>query len=110
MGAELIFITAGMGGGTVPRCSAGSPAARETHALIVAVVTTPFSLKDTSALMMLWPEYPDYGLKWTLDCSTQRQLLRLMSEDASMEEAFRQPCVVTQGIMSISKLVNVPVR
>ncbi len=45
-GADLVFITAGMGGGTG---SGASPlvarAAKETGALVVAIVTTPFSFE-----------------------------------------------------------------
>jgi len=111
MGAELIFITAGMGGGTgTGAAPLVARAARETHALIVAVVTTPFSfeghkrLDDAMAgISRLRPEVDN------LIVVHNDRLLRLMSEDASMEEAFKTADgVVTQGIMSISKLVNVP--
>ena len=110
-GAELIFITAGMGGGTgTGAAPMVARVARETHALIVAVVTTPFSFEGhkrldqaMAGISRLRPEVDN------LIVVHNDRLLRLMSEDASMEEAFKTADgVVTQGIMSISKLVNVP--
>jgi cell division protein FtsZ len=84
--------------------------ARETRALIVAVVTTPFSFEGhkrldqaMAGISRLRPEVDN------LIVVHNDRLLRLMTEDASMEEAFKTADgVVTQGIMSISKLVNVP--
>jgi cell division protein FtsZ len=110
-GAELIFITAGMGGGTgTGAAPLVARVARETHALIVAVVTTPFSFEGhkrldqaMAGISRLRPEVDN------LIVVHNDRLLRLMTEDASMEEAFKTADgVVTQGIMSISKLVNVP--
>ena len=110
-GAELIFITAGMGGGTGTGAAPQvARVARETHALIVAVVTTPFNFEGQkrldqamSGVSRLRPEVDN------LIVVHNDRLLRLMAEDASMEEAFKTADgVVTQGILSISKLVNVP--
>ena len=110
-GAELIFITVGMGGGTgTGAAPAVARLARETKALTIAVVTTPFAFEGAKRLdqamagiARLRPEVDN------LIIVHNDRLLRLMTEDASMEEAFKTAdSVVTQGILSISKLVNMP--
>jgi len=110
-GAELIFITVGMGGGTgTGAAPAVARIARETKALTIAVVTTPFAFEGAKRLdqamagvARLRPEVDN------LVIVHNDRLLRFVSEDASMEEAFKTAdSVVTQGILSISKLVNMP--
>jgi cell division protein FtsZ len=109
--AELVFITAGMGGGT----GTGSAPyvahlAKEMGALVVGVVTTPFSFEGTRRIGMaiagvsrLRP-YVD-----NLVVIHNDRLLQYVSHDAEMIEAFKTADeVVTQGILSVSELINVP--
>ncbi len=109
--AELVFITAGMGGGTG---SGAAPyvayLAKEMGAVVVAVVTTPFSFEGRRRLdraiagvSRLQP-YVD-----NLIVIHNDRLLQYVDHDAEMIEAFRTADeVVTQGIMSVSELINVP--
>ncbi len=109
--AELVFITAGMGGGT------GTGAApyvayltKEMGAVVVGVVTTPFSFEGSRRLdraiagvSRLRP-YVD-----NLIVIHNDRLLEFVDHDAEMLQAFRTADeVVTQGIMSLSELINVP--
>ena len=109
--SELVFVTAGMGGGTG---TGAAPyvayLAKEMGALVVGVVTTPFSFEGRrrlgSALAgvdRLRP-YVDNLIMIHND-----RLLTYVNHDAPMVEAFRTADeVVTQGIMSVSELINVP--
>lgn len=109
--AELVFITAGMGGGTG---SGAAPyvahLAKETGALVVGVVTTPFNFEGSrrigeaiAGVARLRP-YVD-----NLIVIHNDRLLKYVNHDAGMIEAFKTADeVVTQGILSVSELVNVP--
>ena len=109
--AELVFITAGMGGGTG---TGAAPyvayLAKEMGAVVVAVVTTPFSFEGSrridraiAGVARLRP-YVD-----NLIVIHNDRLLESVDHDAQMIEAFRTADeVVTQGIMSVSELINVP--
>ena len=108
---ELVFITAGMGGGTgsgaAPYCAY---LAKEMGALVVGVVTTPFSFEGKRRLGQAMA-----GLDrlrpylHNLIVIHNDRLLTYVNRDAPMVEAFRTADeVVTQGIVSISELINVP--
>jgi cell division protein FtsZ len=109
--AELVFVTAGMGGGTG---TGAAPyvayLAKELGALVVGVVTTPFTFEGRRRLGQavagvdrLRP-YVDNLIMIHND-----RLLSYVNHDAPMVEAFRTADeVVTQGIMSVSELINVP--
>ncbi len=106
-----MFITAGMGGGTG---TGAAPyvayLAKEMGAVVVAVVTTPFSFEGSrridraiAGVARLRP-YVD-----NLIVIHNDRLLEYVDHDAQMIEAFRTADeVVTQGIMSVSELINVP--
>ena len=108
---ELVFITAGMGGGTG---TGAAPyvayLAKELGALVVGVITTPFSFEGNRRLGhamagvdRLRP-YVD-----NLIIIHNDRLLSYVNHDAPMIEAFKTADeVVTQGIMSVSELINCP--
>ncbi len=108
---ELVFITAGMGGGTgsgaAPYCAY---LAKEMGALVVGVVTTPFSFEGKRRLGQAMAGLD--RLRPYLDnliVIHNDRLLSYVNRDAPMVEAFRTADeVVTQGILSISELINVP--
>ena len=109
--SELVFVTAGMGGGTG---TGAAPyvayLAKEMGALVVGVVTTPFSFEGrrrlgsaVAGVDRLRP-YVDNLIMIHND-----RLLTYVNHDAPMVEAFKTADeVVTQGIMSVSELINVP--
>jgi cell division protein FtsZ len=109
--AELVFITSGMGGGTGTGASPRvASIAKDMGALVVGVVTTPFSFEGSrrigqamNGVARLRP-YLD-----NLIVIHNDRLLRYVDHDAEMVEAFRTADdVVTQGILSVSELINVP--
>ncbi|MFQ5872685.1 MAG: cell division protein FtsZ [Dehalococcoidia bacterium] len=109
--AELVFITAGMGGGTGTGAAPYvAEVAKGMGALAVGVVTTPFSfeggrrLNQAIAGVARLRSYVD-----NLIVIHNDRLLHFVDHEAGMDEAFRTADeVVTQGIMSVSELINVP--
>ena len=109
--AELVFITSGMSGGTGTGAAPYvAHLAKEMGALVVGVVTTPFSFEGRrrigeaiAGVSRLRP-YVD-----NLIVIHNDRLLQYVSHDAPMMDAFRTADeVVTQGILSVSELINVP--
>lgn len=109
--SELVFITSGMGGGTGTGAAPYvAHLAKEMGALVIAVVTTPFSFEgsrrigDAIAGVARLRPYVD-----NLIVIHNDRLLQYVDQDAEMMEAFRTADeVVTQGILSVSELINVP--
>jgi cell division protein FtsZ len=109
--AELVFVTSGMGGGTGTGAAPYvAHLAKEMGALVVGVVTTPFSFEGQrriheaiAGVSRLRP-YVD-----NLIVIHNDRLLQYVDHDAQMIDAFRTADeVVTQGILSVSELINVP--
>ena len=109
--SELVFITSGMGGGTGTGAAPYvAHLAKEMGALVVGVVTTPFSFEGSrrieeaiAGVARLRP-YVD-----NLIVIHNDRLLQFVNHDAEMIEAFRTADeVVTEGILSVSELINVP--
>jgi cell division protein FtsZ len=110
-GADMVFIAAGMGGGTG---SGASPVlariARERGALTIAVVTKPFAFEAgrrhgvAQAGIKRLEEEVD-----TMVVVSNDQLLHLVNERVSLDIAFRiADEVLRQGIQGISELVTQP--
>ena len=109
---DLVFLAAGMGGGTgTGAAPVVADIARESGALVVAVVTTPFSFegsrrKETALLGVA-------GLRDKVDniivIHNDRLLHLFGDEDVSMDEALRRADdAVMLGVLSVAELVNVP--
>jgi len=110
-GSDMIFITAGAGGGTgtgaapiVARIS------REVGALTVGVITKPFGFEGTRR-----SEAADVGIQAlaeevdTLIVVPNNRLLTILEKGTSMVEAFRvADDVLRQGVQGISDLVTLP--
>ena len=109
--SELVFITAGMGGGTgTGAAPVVAHMAKEMGALVVGVVTTPFSFEgsrrigDAIAGVSRLRPFVD-----NLIVIHNDRLLKYVDHDSEMIDAFRTADeVVTQGIISVSELINVP--
>jgi cell division protein FtsZ len=108
-GAEMVFITAGMGGGTGTGASPiVAQLAREEGALTVGVVTKPFlfegrarARKAEQGIAML-AEQVD-----SLICIPNEKLLTLEGEDLSFIDAFRKADeVLYQAVKGISDLIT----
>ncbi len=110
-GADMIFITAGLGGGTG---TGASPViarlARETNALTIGVVTKPFSFEGSRRRQIA--EEGQEQLKEhvdTLIVIPNDRLLQIVDKRASVQEAFATADdVLRQGIQGISELITIP--
>ncbi|MDV2582553.1 cell division protein FtsZ [Alkalibacillus haloalkaliphilus] len=110
-GADMVFVTAGMGGGTgTGAAPVIAHVAKEIGALTVGVVTRPFlfegrkrSTHATSGVDTL-KENVD-----TLIVIPNDRLLELVDKNTPMLEAFREADnVLRQGVQGISDLIAVP--
>jgi cell division protein FtsZ len=110
-GADMVFVTAGMGGGT------GTGAApeiasitRELGALTVGVVTKPFTFEGKKRTLQA--EQGVSALKENVDTLIvipNDRLLEVVEKNTPMLQAFREADnVLRQGVQGISDLIAVP--
>ncbi len=108
---DLIFVTAGMGGGTGTGAAPFvAEAAKQTGALVVGVVSTPFSWEGQRRLETAMAGVGRLHEKVdNLIVIHNDRLMRLLKKDVSMNEALqRADEAVMYGILSVAELVNVP--
>jgi cell division protein FtsZ len=110
-GSDMVFITAGMGGGTGTGAAPVVAAiAKEQGALTVAVVTKPFHFEGRRR--MLSAEEGLIKLKEKVDTIIvvpNDRLKAVMDKKSTMTEALRTADdVLRQGIQGISELITVP--
>jgi cell division protein FtsZ len=110
-GSDMIFITAGAGGGTgTGAAPIVARIAREVGALTVAIVTKPFGFEGSRR-----SEQADRGIEAlaeevdTLIVVPNNRLLTVLDKQTAMVEAFRvADDVLRQGVQGISDLVTLP--
>ena len=110
-GTDLVFITAGMGGGTGTGAAPVVAAiAKELGALTVAVVTKPFAFEGRRRMMNA--EQGIANLRKNVDTLVvipNDKLTQNFNKDITMVEAFRRADdVLRQGIQGISDLIVFP--
>ncbi|GCE48450.1 cell division protein FtsZ [Thermosporothrix hazakensis] len=110
-GSDMVFITAGMGGGTGTGASpVVAQIARELGALTVGVVTKPFTFEGKKR--QLAAEEGIANLKQhvdTLITVPNDRLLHIADKRTPLSEAFKlADDVLRQGIQGISDLITVP--
>ena len=110
-GADMVFVTAGMGGGTGTGAAPEIAAiARELGALTVGVVTRPFTFEGRKR--SLQAEQGVEALKEKVDTLIvipNDRLLEIVDKNTPMLEAFREADnVLRQGVQGISDLIAVP--
>jgi cell division protein FtsZ len=110
-GSDMIFITAGMGGGTgTGAAPIISQIGKEVNALTIGVVTRPFMFEG--AHRMQSAESGIQNLKKvadTLIVIPNDRLLQIVDKRASLKDAFRvADDVLRQGVQGISELITVP--
>jgi cell division protein FtsZ len=110
-GADMVFITAGMGGGTGTGASPViAQIAREIGALTVGVVTKPFTFEGSRR--RLSAEEGSNALKEQVDTLItipNDRLLQIADKKTTLNEAFRiADDVLRQGIQGISDLITEP--
>ncbi len=110
-GADMVFVTAGMGGGTgTGAAPVVSQVAKECGALTIGVVTRPFTFEGgrrsqaAEAGITKMKEHAH-----TLISIPNDRLLQLADKKSSLQDAFRMADdVLRQGIQGISELITVP--
>src|SRR5436305_10260108 len=110
-GADMIFVTAGAGGGTgTGAAPIVARIARELGALTVGIVTRPFGFEGSRRR-----EQADEGIEQlsdevdTLIVVPNNRLLSVLDKGTAMVEAFRvADDVLRQGVQGISDLVTLP--
>jgi cell division protein FtsZ len=110
-GSDLVFITAGLGGGTG---TGGAPIvaeiAKEIGALTIGVVTRPFTFEGRRRISQA-----DEGIAAlqsrvdTLIVIPNNKLLSVINEQTPVQEAFRYADdVLRQGVQGISDIITIP--
>jgi cell division protein FtsZ len=110
-GADMIFIAAGMGGGTgTGAAPVVAQVAKECGALTIGVVTKPFTFEgnkrsaSAEAGINRLKDHVD-----TLIVIPNDRLLQIVDKRASLKDSFRMADdVLRQGIQGISELITVP--
>ncbi|HMV99018.1 MAG TPA: cell division protein FtsZ [Acidobacteriota bacterium] len=110
-GADMVFITSGMGGGTgTGAAPIVAGLASELGALTVAVVTKPFSFEGRKRMLQA-----ERGLAELKECVDtvitipNERLLHTVDRNTSLAEAFRTADdVLRQAVQGISDLITVP--
>jgi cell division protein FtsZ len=110
-GSDLVFITAGMGGGTgTGAAPIVAETAKEAGALTVGVVTRPFTFEGRRRM-----NQADEGIAAlqgrvdTLIVIPNDKLLSVISEQTPVQEAFRAADdILRQGVQGISDIITIP--
>lgn len=110
-GADMVFLTAGMGGGTgTGSIATAATIAKQIGALTVAVVTKPFTFEGSRRMMV--GEEGIEGLKDKVDALIvipNQRLLEVVDKTMSLFEAFKlADSVLGQGVQGISDLIVMP--
>jgi cell division protein FtsZ len=110
-GANMVFITAGMGKGTGTGASpVVAEIAKELGILTVGVVTKPFNYEGSRKMRVA-----DEGIENlitqvdSLIVVLNEKLFEVMDEDATLEDAFkRADDVLNNAVAGIAEIINVP--
>ena len=110
-GADMVFITGGMGGGTgTGACPIVAQISREVGALTIGVVTRPFTFEGSRRI-----QAAEGGISQlkeqsdTLIVIPNDRLLQIVDKRANLHEAFNiADDVLRQGVQGISELITVP--
>ncbi len=110
-GTDMVFLTAGMGGGTGTGATPViARAAKEVGALTVAVVTKPFTFEGTRRMVAAEEGIEQLKDKVdTLIVIPNQRILDVVDKKLSLLEAFKvADSVLTQGVQGISDLITMP--
>ncbi len=110
-GADMVFVTAGMGGGTGTGAAAKvAQLAKSTGALTIGVVTKPFMFEGARRAKSA--EIGLANLKENVDTLIvipNDRLLEMADRRISLDQSFRMADdILRQGIQGISELITVP--
>ncbi len=110
-GADMVFVTAGMGGGTgTGAASIVAQIGRELGSLTIGVVTRPFSFEGSRRIQVAesgiekLKEHAD-----TLIVIPNDRLLQIVDKHVNLQDSFKiADDVLRQGVQGISELITVP--
>jgi cell division protein FtsZ len=110
-GADLVFLTAGLGGGTGAGASpVVATLAKELDALTIAIVTKPFSFEGSKRMQQAERSVND--LAASVDILTTMpndRLLAISSKGTSMAQAFKlADDILRQAVQGISEIILKP--
>ncbi|EAM51192.1 cell division protein FtsZ [Crocosphaera watsonii WH 8501] len=108
---DLVFITAGMGGGTGTGAAAiVAEIAKERGCLTVGVVTRPFTFEGRRRMVQAGQGISDLQNNVdTLIIIPNNQLLQVISPETPLREAFlAADNVLRQGVQGISDIITIP--
>ena len=110
-GADMVFVTAGMGGGTgTGAAPIVAATAKELGILTIGVVTKPFTFEGKKRLAQA--ERGIASLKGKVDTLVvipNDKLLQVIDRKTSIVEAFKMADdILRQGVQGISDLISVP--
>ena len=109
--ADLVFITAGMGGGTgTGAAPIVAEVAKEMGALTVGVVTRPFTFEGRRRTTQAEEGIAALQTRVdTLIVIPNNKLLSVISEQTPVQEAFRvADDILRQGVQGISDIITIP--
>ena len=110
-GADMLFITAGMGGGTgTGAAPVVAQVAKELGILTVAVVTKPFELEGSKRMTIADHGIAELG-KYVDSLITipNEKLLAVLGSDTTLIDAFQSANEVLQGaVQGIAELITTP--
>jgi len=110
-GADMVFITGGMGGGTgTGACPIVAQISREVGALTIGVVTRPFTFEGSRRIQAAEGGIDELKEQAdTLIVIPNDRLLQIVDKKANLHEAFNiADDVLNQGVQGISELITVP--
>ena len=101
-GADMVFITAGMGGGTGTGAAPVVALAKEMGILTVAVVTKPFPFEGRRRMQVALKGIEELSQLRLADHHPERKLITVLGRNATMIQAFRAANDVLQGAVQAS--------
>jgi len=110
-GADMIFITAGMGGGTgTGAAPIIAQIAKDMRTLTIGVVTRPFTFEGSRRAQLAEDGIQHLKSKAdTLIVIPNDRLLQLVDQDATLYDSLKEADgVLHQGVQGISELITVP--
>ncbi|HAX72888.1 MAG TPA: cell division protein FtsZ [Firmicutes bacterium] len=110
-GADMVFITCGMGGGTgTGAAPVIAKAAKEAGALTVGIITRPFTFEGKRRTEFAMKGIGELKANVdTLISVPNDRLLQIVDRSTPMLEAFREADnVLRQGVQGISEIIAVP--
>ena len=110
-GADMVFVTAGMGGGTgTGAAPIVAETSKEMGILTVAVVTKPFPFEGKRRMMQAETGIDELRQNVdTLIVIPNEKLLQVVEKQTSIMDAFKMSDdVLRQGVQGISDLITIP--